>query len=207
MFLSKLALNPRSRQVRGELADPYQMHRTILQAFPDKENGGPGRVLFRVDAGRDSGQLTLLVQSTIPPDWRRFKPAADYLLADPATKEFAPRFAAQQALVFRLRANPTVKRDGKRHGLFQEELQLAWLRRKAEAGGFRVRSARIVPEGVRHAKKHAGDRPLDLAFFSVLFEGALEVTNPLQAQKTLADGIGSAKGLGFGLLSLGRLPP
>ena len=186
MFLSKLALNPRSRQVRSELADPYQMHRTILQAFPDKENGGPGRVLFRVDTACDSGQPVVLVQSAAPPDWCRFKPAADYLLADPATKEFEPHFAARQTFVFRLRANPTVKRDGKRHGLFREELQLAWLHRKAAAGGFRVRSARIVPEGVQHGKKHAGDQSVQLAFFSVLFEGTLEVTDPAQAQKPWA---------------------
>ena len=35
MYLSRLILNPRSRQVRNELADPYEMHRTVCKAFPD----------------------------------------------------------------------------------------------------------------------------------------------------------------------------
>ena len=33
MYLSRLILNPRSRQVRSELADLYEMHRTVMQSF------------------------------------------------------------------------------------------------------------------------------------------------------------------------------
>ena len=35
MYLSRLILNPRNRRVQREIAGPYQMHRSIMRAFPD----------------------------------------------------------------------------------------------------------------------------------------------------------------------------
>ena len=39
---------------------------------------------------------------------------------------------------------------------------------------------------------------------AVRFEGVLQVVDPVAFQQTLRCGIGSAKGFGFGLLSLAR---
>ncbi len=69
MYLSRLILNPLSRQVQQEIANPYQMHRTILHAFPQDLRANGERVLFRVDALPRTGQLHLLVQSQGKPDW------------------------------------------------------------------------------------------------------------------------------------------
>jgi CRISPR system Cascade subunit CasE len=213
MFFSRLLLNPRSRRVLHDAADPYEMHRTVLRGFPDKANGGPGRVLWRLEREKPSHPQTLLVQSEKQPDWDPLLAELPpyYLteetldgLANPDTKQRDPVFVLRQQFVFRLRANPTVKRDGKRHGLFREEDQLGWLARKGHQGGFAVRSARIVPEGTVRAKLRTS---VPLAFFSVLYEGLLEVTEPTQFQATLAEGVGSAKGFGFGLLSLARPAP
>mgnify|MGYP002136949035 FL=1 len=33
MFLSKLILNPKSREARRDLANPYDLHRTLARAF------------------------------------------------------------------------------------------------------------------------------------------------------------------------------
>jgi hypothetical protein len=41
-------------------------------------------------------------------------------------------------------------------------------------------------------------------FLSVQFDGVLEVKNPESLLSTIFNGFGSAKGLGFGLLSLAR---
>ena len=210
MYFSRLLLNPRSRRVLHDAADPYEMHRTVLRGFPDKAAGGPGRVLWRLEREKPGRPRTLLVQSDKEPDWRPFLAELPpyYLaeetldgLANPDTKQRDLSFAVRQQFVFRLRANPTVKRDGKRHGLFREEDQVHWLARKGNRGGFAVRSIRITPEGRLRAKlcSHA-----PLTFFAVLYEGLLKVTDPTQLQATLAEGIGSAKGLGFGLLSLAR---
>ncbi len=211
MYLSRLTLNPRSHRVRRDLGSPYEMHRTLLAAFPDKADGGTGRVLFHVEADHDKGLASVLVQSQVPPDWSRLRTATDYLTKEPEWKELDPRFQAGQQLLFRLRANPTVKRDGKRHAWLREEDQVAWLRRKAcgegknsKPAGFRILSPRVVPEGVRFGRKTEGTRRYELSWFSVLFEGVLEVTDPEQLKVTLAEGIGSGKGFRFGLLSLAR---
>ena len=39
MYLSKLVLNPASRRVRTEIGRPYELHRTLMHAFPSAEEG------------------------------------------------------------------------------------------------------------------------------------------------------------------------
>jgi len=161
MFLSRLILNPRSRQVQRELADPYEMHRTICRAFPDanfKENESSG-ILFRMDLHPKTGAPTLLVQSRQRPDWSFLLTGRkDYLVKEaflppgvenPACKEMILHLREGQALAFRIRANPTVKKDregkkqGRRVGLVCEEDQHNWLKRKLESAGAALISVNI----------------------------------------------------------------
>jgi CRISPR system Cascade subunit CasE len=232
VFLSKLILNARDRRARGDLAQPYELHRTLWRAFPE---GDPGRVLFRVEADRLGGGPAVLVQSDHRPRWERLEERGQrYLLAPPQFKEFNPSFVGGQRLRFRLKANPTKKvaslsraerlagaggrdghtKNGRRAALLREEDQVAWLLHKGEEGGFgvpggwvmngdvpRVPNFRVdvIPEGwVRCGKGgHTEGR-----FYAIRFEGLLEVIDPGLFLETLQDGVGSAKGFGFGLLSL-----
>lgn len=219
MYLSRLILNPRNRRVQREIADPYQMHRSLMRSFPDELEAGEERVLFRVDSQPRAGALTLLVQSLTEPDWSWLdEPGArGYLVAEhllppgvdhnPATKPCELKLAPGQVLAFRLRANPTVKRkfpggDHKRVGLYREEEQMAWLGRKGEPGGFRLLSLSVRDDSDvggrirRHGETHK------LKLCAVRFDGILEVTDPGRLQETVRQGVGSGKGLGFGLLSL-----
>jgi CRISPR system Cascade subunit CasE len=202
MYLTQLALNPRCRQVREDLADPYELHRTLLRVFPDAEDGGPGRVLYRVEPPRGEPRFLVLVQSDVAPDWSRLGVPGGYLLGPPATKPFDPSFAVGQRLCFRLRANPTVKRDGKRRPLLDEGQQRAWLDRKAADAGFRVVRAEVTAEGASCGRKPAGADTLTLTLHAVRFDGLLAVTDPGRVRQALQAGIGCAKGFGFGLLSL-----
>jgi CRISPR system Cascade subunit CasE len=211
MYLSQLILNPRSRRVQREIADPYQMHRSLMRAFPDDLKEGDERVLFRLDADPRSGALNLLVQSHLRPDWAWLDDpgARGYLLRPPETKSFDLRFAPGQTLAFRLRANPTVKRkfeDGahKRVGIYREEEQLEWLRRKGEQGGFRLISTRASRETMVHGVIHRDQETHKLNLLAVQFDGLLQVTDPARLRDTMRQGVGSGKGLGFGLLSLAR---
>lgn len=200
MYLSLLELNTRSRQVQAELRDPYQMHRTISKAFADDENTyKSARCLFRVDESRDGRVLYTLVQSKLRPDWEKWTVSADYLAADTRVKDFTPVVRLGQRLGFRLRANPTVKRDGKRWGLEKEEEQLQWLARKGQEGGFRVISASVGSDGKLLSPDVLGK---DGKLLAVLFNGILEITDVGVFLLTLEKGIGSAKGFGFGLLSI-----
>jgi CRISPR system Cascade subunit CasE len=211
MYLSKLTLNPRNRRAQRELAEPYQMHRTLMRAFPDDMDRENDRVLFRVETDLRTGTPTVLLQSTLEPRWGWLMNdgARDYLLQPPETKTFDLQLASGQVLAFRLRANPTVKRkcdDGKRRriGLYREEEQQKWLARKAEQGGFRLLSVRSQNAPDVRGWAHHDDARHKLKLFAVRFDGLLQVTDPNRLRETVQRGVGSGKGLGFGLLSLAR---
>ena len=244
MHYSRLILNPRSRAVRRDLADAFQMHRSVMSAFPqleerDRSDPESGSILWRVDTDQRSGVTMLIVQSELAPDWGRLLGRQPDYVAAPAgderspvdTKERTLALSAGQVLSFRLRANPTKKRksDGRKNGirigLVTEEEQLAWLQRKAEAGGFRLHSVVVIPEesgvprptrrsenlkdqdssgglAVATAAKTIVDQKM--THVAVRFEGILLIIDPVAFQQTLRCGIGSAKGFGFGLLSVAR---
>lgn len=212
MYLSRLILNPLSRQVQQEIANPYQMHRTILHAFPQDLRANGERVLFRVDALPRTGQLHLLVQSQGKPDWTRLASEdrrRPYLAAsdgpNPAVKQTDLQLTAGQVLAFRLLANPTKRLGksfgpdkGKRVGLYTAEEQMAWLQRKAAQSGFAVLAA--VPA----AAAKIADRTKGVELLSVRFDGLLQVQQPDTVLEAVRNGIGSGKAFGFGMLSVAR---
>jgi len=225
MYLSRLTLNPHTRRVQRELANPYELHRTLLRAFPEHLPEGE-RVLFRVEVDERSGVPRVLLQSHTRPDWAWLGDpgARDYLLGAPESKPFELTFAPGQTLAFRLRANPTTKRwlpkdkndpasDKKpmRVGIYDEEKQRDWLARKGQAGGFGLLRVAIAKEGnacgwqaVEKTTEGEGRRPKarQLTLHAVRFDGLLQVTDPTKLWETVRQGVGSGKGLGFGLLSL-----
>jgi len=203
MYLSRLILNPSSRCVRTEIGRPYELHRTLMQAFPSAQDGGSDRVLYRVETNRETGVIALLVQSVQEPDWSMLESARDFLQQPPECKQFTPNFRVGQQLAFRLRANPTVKRQGKRFGLLKEDEQYVWLRRKGETGGFVPHSLVVIPERTMEDKKTDNTgQAHDLTLIAVRFEGNLQITDPTTFNRTLEQGVGSGKGFGFGLLSV-----
>lgn len=207
LYLSRLRLDPRSSQVRAEMRSPYEMHRTLSKAFAPPNMPEPAaqrvlaeaRPLFRVDQSTVRGMVTALIQSRTEPDWSQLTAADGYLVAAPEIRSFEPFFRGGQRFAFRLRANPTVKRAGKRRGLYQEEEQVAWLARKATAGGFTVEQAvPITEQQALRARRGAGATE----HLAVRFDGIIRVADPACFRDTIAAGIGSAKGFGFGLLSI-----
>ena len=108
---------------------------------------------------------------------------------NPAVKPFDLKLAAGQSLGFRLRANPTVKKDtddgrSVRRGLLTEDEQMRWLARKAEAGGFSVLSVNVAREGkvggdIHRTNDETGKKEThDLTLLAVRFDGVLQVTDP-----------------------------
>jgi CRISPR system Cascade subunit CasE len=115
--------------------------------------------------------------------------------------------------------------------------QMRWLLERQERCGFRVLEKaddqRLLPGGTTHHGKHEhhGDRyelavrdhkalsfdksrntdgakrgkPVNLV--AVTFEGRLEVTDPQELRRALAQGIGRAKAYGCGLITLAPLTP
>lgn len=205
MYLSRLKLNPCHRTTRELNLNPYLLHQAVFRAFSDAADGGTGRVLYRLDINR-TGKVSLLVQSEKLPDWDRAE-LLQTCLEEPVEKPkvYPPALRNGQMLYFRLRANPSVKKkdenkkNGYRLGLFKEEDQKKWLDTKGEKGGFTLVSCRTIPEGISHDDKR-GERKL--RHFAVCFEGILSVKDSQLFEETVKSGIGSAKGFGFGLLSV-----
>ncbi len=200
MFLSRLEPNPRHHAARRDLANPYEMHRTLDRAVSEALANDSERVLWRVDHNRDGHMRHLLVQTRSRPDWG-FLPDG-YLTAPAQSKEVQHELSPGCRFRFRLRANPTIKREGKRHALYDPQQRLEWLERKASQGGFRIRSVMLSGEERIRARK-AG-KPITL--FAATFDGTLEVIDANVFRAVLELGIGSAKGFGMGLLSVAPLP-
>lgn len=222
MYLSRLILNPRSRQVRNELADLYEMHRTICNAFPhglfkaQRNEENTTNILFRVDLRPRTRIPTLLVQSRQKPEWSFLEAPKDYLLGanelpldveNPAIKEVNLQLHDGQILAFRLRANPTkrIKESAKRIGLIREEDQHKWLEHKLEAAGAALVTVNILNDQFVYGKLFIEqEKKKRMNLLSVQFDGVLQVKDKDKLVSTIFTGFGSAKGLGFGLLSLAR---
>ncbi len=222
LYLSRLIPDLRAAAVRRDLANPYEMHRTLMRALPDHNDGGPGRILWRVDSNPHTGGLHLLVQSTLPPDWSQLD--LGWLVTPPQQRKFAPVFRPGQRLRFRLRANPT-RRAGKAHPdpafvgkrvpIMDLDGQLVWFVRKARCGGFHpigrngdgdaaTFDVAVSHAGIARSYKLGPDRSKMIAIdhYAVVFDGVLMVNDPEVFRHEVIRGIGPAKAFGFGLLSV-----
>jgi CRISPR system Cascade subunit CasE len=214
MFLSKLVINESNPLGLRSLLNPYEAHRTIWRAFPERDDGGPKRVLFRIEQRKSPPHLVVLVQSHLEPDWQPLLGDGVLLSAKciPADNKIRGWLESGRLLRFRLRTNPTkrlplgkrgAKEDGKRIGVYGEDAQRKWLKAKGEAAGFRVLDCRVQDRGFVVSRKPGCEK--SLRHLCVDFDGTLEVTEPDCFLAALESGIGSAKGFGFGLLSVARV--
>lgn len=216
LSLSRLLLNPLSRDVRRDLGSVVALHRTVMSAFPeaDCEPRRTHGVLFRLEVDERRGRIELLVQSGCPPNWGTLP--SQYLVEcdeqNPAVKslDVFESLPAGRELTFRLRANATKRvttdAGSKRVELRGDSVRLGWLRRKAEAGGFAL-CCDETGSGILIREEHkmggsAGKRQGSVTLQSVLFQGRLTILDADQFGRTLREGIGPAKAYGCGLLSL-----
>jgi CRISPR system Cascade subunit CasE len=202
MYLTRIVLNIENRFARVDLANPYEMHSTLSRAFvvtPGAQEK-PSAFLWRQELKLNAP--VVLVQSDSKPVWATVQERARDWALDIAMKAIDLRQLCEPGAIlrFRLRANPTVSRQGKRHGLWKDEEQLAWLGRQSLRYGFRLREAvAINPEKIGVSRRKVSNR---VVIQAVTFEGILEVIDREAFTKALSNGLGHAKFLGLGLLSV-----
>lgn len=205
MYLSKLILDPGHPHARRDLADAYEMHRTLCRAFSPLPDGPPQRFLWRAEYGdghTDMNGSVVLVQSAEPGDWQGLPGCSEYTRGLHPNKKIDLATLLQQGrrYYFRLAANPTVTRAGKRYGLTQEAEQQAWIARQGERCGFRLLEAvRGNSERLVVSQHNKGNR---ITIQAVRFDGVLEATDSEALRAALLTGIGHGKALGLGMLSL-----
>jgi CRISPR system Cascade subunit CasE len=204
MYISQLILNDRDRKVRHDLSNIHNLHRSIMQGFPNEQREkarADWQVLFRLEP--DSN--VLLVQSELEPDWLKLPPS---YFRQQQCKTFQPepsQFPADRLLQFRLKANPS-KRDKetrKTVGLYYQPEQEAWFARQAAQHGFSVEGLDIIPAANLWGEKAKGQPQIKI--HTALFQGVLKVQDPALLVTAIEQGIGRGKSYGCGLLSIQRL--
>jgi len=221
MRLFRIHLNPRCKEARRDLADPYQMHATLCRAFfPEETRCPPGSLLWRLEPETDAeGRARVLIQSREIPDWSRIL-VPEWLAQDEPGKALTfDAIQVGQKFRFRLRANPCKTVQGKRQGLVHPDAQKNWLARKGEQHGFALPES-ATPDYFDFMQSAKGDAYPDvrvshglmlkgrqhggnaIRVYSALFEGRLVVTDASQFREALETGIGHGKAMGLGLLSI-----
>lgn len=190
-----------------KIRDSYDWHQRVWQAFKGRD-GDRRDFLSRVDEIDEAYRL-LIVSPMEPtkPDWC---PTDCF-----QTKAIPEDFFTGGSFRFSLLVNPTRKlvvrdatgervKNGRRIALTGRDDLIAWMQRKAEAGGFDIgdpERLRTIPKPRSYFQK-AG---MHGVHFAVEFQGLLTVTDPIRFRSTFTTGIGSAKAFGFGLLALAPL--
>lgn len=202
MELTRIVLNLADRHARGDLADPYQMHSTLARAFPTAPDAAPARFLWRSEPG-GTGPPIVLVQGRIPGQWAELLRARPGWALRLESRTWDPERILRDGMVvdFRLRANPTVTREGKRRALLAENDQVGWLQRQFDGVGIELLGA-VVREAGKVTGRRRKDGAVPVVVHGVLYEGRARLRDAASAAAAVCAGLGHAKMLGLGLLSL-----
>ena len=203
MWLSRFELS-KELAFSARAFDSYDWHQKLWDFFPDHPDASR-KFLWRLDELERGYQLWILSPAKpLCPTWL---PASEFV----APKEVPTKFFQYPKYHFAIRVNATkcisepnkdgiMPRHGKRVPLIKESDLTDWLKRKGEAGGFSVLpdAFEIGPVVKHHFRKkgregyHAG----------VDFRGMISITNRDVFFETYRQGIGGAKGFGFGMFLL-----
>ncbi len=197
MYLSRVYVAwPKSRNA-------YTLHKALWELFPNRPDDDRD-FLFRVEREKAGQGAILLMQS-------REEPAdADEAIEVQATRPYMLSLSKGQRIRFLLKANPvkTIKDvKGRKNSkgevkscrvpLIREEEQLRWLARKLD-GIVNLEEVQVSPCLPMYFKKstHAGK------IVPVRYEGIGILIDPKAFSTILESGLGPAKSLGCGMLSV-----
>jgi len=205
MYLYRIVLNPRLKEVRRDVADAYQMHSTLCRAFcQPEEKCKQSAFLWRLELERGSPtNPVVLVLSKQLADWKRIT-LTDWLVKEPEgpidlnDKYKTTCFDEGRKLRFRLKANACYNKDGKRHAVKGNGDQLVWLRGQAAKNGFLVLSSVVTLQETIKGYPRDGK---EITVFSVQYDGMLQITDRNTFIAAMNNGIGHGKALGLGLLT------
>ena len=206
MYLSRVSLDLHKRATMIALANPQRFHGAVEQAFPGERR----RRLWRLDPL--GGKLYLMILSEDAPDLSGIED--QFGSGEPGeTKSYDPlleRILPDSVWRFRLTANPTVSsapssgplERGKVQAHVTPKFQEEWLRARAEKHGFCLKSLQVT--GCRWLRFRKGQQGKPVTLLSVVYEGVLQVTDPVLFRQVLTEGIGRGKAYGQGLLTVTR---
>lgn len=218
LHLTRLTLNSLSKETMRDLADPYDMHRTLSRvAVLEPDQLTP--FLWRQEVAGPADAPVLLVQSEAPLSWDAL-PDGYASAIEHRSWEPEAVLSVGRAVCFAVTANPTItttppghtglaRGNRKRMGLRSEFDQLAWIDRQCNQRlGINLTSAEVVRAGmIKSWKKRANDggQPRALSVQVAQFSGTGVITDPDALAAGIRSGIGHARMLGLGLVTVAPL--
>ena len=210
MYLSRIILDLHHPSVRQALRDCNDMHRNLMQAFPEHQVNvcarRQGGILYRLVDRRSDVSLLLISESF--PD-RQALAAQGFMLSSNSPKDISALqqvFSNGRILRFELLASPCKKQagDGKnsrRVFLRTEQERAQWLVRKADQSGFEVLE---VSEHSNSLSVDGNKGDMHIHFEAIRFDGVLKIVDADRFWKAYCEGIGPGKSYGLGMLSVAR---
>jgi len=207
LWLSRLRLNARHPEVSKALRDAQALHALTMRCLPPDVGRAEADLLHHADLA----SATLLVQSTVRPQW----PATGAF--DAQAKEITPfvqRLGPGDVLRFAVRAVPMRRRsptlrDGSatqspgEHALRTDVERLAWLEQRLGTAAMLHGPTHINAEPARFGYRR-GNRFVHRPIF---FAGIIEVSDAEALRELIVTGIGRVKSYGNGILMLSRTTP
>lgn len=188
MIASVLTLDRHTINALG-IRDEYSIHRIVYDLFPTKPRSF---LYYRYPHGSHPGSIKILILSQENPDQPR--------LGALESKNVDPSFLERTWYVFRVRVNPVVRFGNKTKGITTPDEILEWFLEKQSQWGFEASRESLELSDLGAVRFQRGDHTVTLNECTIT--GTLRVTDRLLFVKSFCDGIGRAKGFGFGLLQL-----
>lgn len=212
MFMAQIALNPRHKDVSGDLNDRNRLHQKIMAFYPEYNNGAGiknARSRFGVQFRPESAS-EVIVLSRIAPEASVAPPGYKLITVKDLTS-FHGSISAGRVYRFRLDARPSYwpsgarnTPKGRRESYDTPEECENWLRKQGARLGFEVVEVSLMAQPPVTVSRWSGNRLQRWTFTPVRFDGYLKVLDPETLRKALQDGIGEGKTWGLGLLSIAR---
>lgn len=200
MYLTKVNISA-MEAAKTFINSYYRWHQFVWKAFPERD-GQTRDFLHRVEESR--GDYTLYILSPQRPKL--------VSIGNWETREVSSTFYDGKKYAFKVRLNPTYKeprfnedkkeaKQGVRRALWDPQKISKYISHKALDNGFTILGQQI--DGPYKNISWKGAKPITHA--SVEVQGVLEVTDATKFKLAATQGIGSAKGFGFGLMLLKKV--
>jgi CRISPR-associated protein Cas6/Cse3/CasE subtype I-E len=192
MYISKVFLNVSIPLVRHDLSSLNFFYETL------KKISGGGDPVYRIDNVplNKTGyiQPVVLVSEKKPVTVCEKLPSGYVVKIE--TYEYNIPIRNGMVYKYYLRANPSVRMLFMHSDLETEESWRKWLESEGIINGFQIVDLKVTDDG------YVTCPDKKVKFVSVIFEGALKVTDENRFRKSLHSGIGRGREYGLGLLSI-----
>ncbi|MDM8517494.1 type I-E CRISPR-associated protein Cas6/Cse3/CasE [Desulfobacterales bacterium HSG16] len=190
MYISRI------NTIEKEVADVYALHQWIWQGFGGKDMDQKRNFLFRVETFARK-RAVILIQSLEKPRWEGVFPIEDVEM-----KSYEPAFEKDRSYQFMIHASASFTKP---RGPNKKSIRLPlkpgqyenWFAKQGESKGFKpLAVVRAHDISVKSRKK----KKMNIS--GQIMSGVLRVEDPEIFLPAYRDGIGRARGFGFGMLSL-----